>query len=140
MSFWNKDNANCTREKTSSIVIRTNSPNMLSSKSLRIANKCFFPGLVEHLEFVGVQPNGEEVVQIHHMTIGLVDAKEREDPIHSLPVCNHGGEGEVLTLNMFVLREVDIFLKSVKNNLHDSLDDLRIKNFILHIVLVEREP
>ena len=91
MSCWNNDNANCTREKTSSIVIRTNSPNMLSSKSLRIANRCFFPGLVEHLVVVAVQLHDEEVVQIHNMTIGLVDAKEREDPIHSLPVCNHGG-------------------------------------------------
>ena len=52
---------------------------MLSSKPLPNISEVSFPSLIERLEVVVVQLHVQQVVQIHRMPMGLVDAEERED-------------------------------------------------------------
>ena len=56
----------------------------LQSKSLPIANRCFFPGLIEHPEVVVLELDIAQVVPIHRVTLGFIDVEERDDRVHDL--------------------------------------------------------
>ena len=108
----------------------------LSSAVIQIIDnfqQCFFPSVIEHLDVIVVQLHIE--LQGHSMCQSFIDVEKREDLAHNLPT----RKDRALTLVLCLLQEVGLSLEIVRNDLHDSLDDLRIKSFALHGVLVEHE-